>query len=476
MNDQAMADRQRAQFQKMTETPIAPLVIKLGIPTTISMLVTSIYNMADTFFIGTYGVGAVEMTEEELRAASTSASGAVGVVFGLMAIIQAFGFMFGQGSGSISSRALGAKEVDKASTYTSTGFFAALLAGGLMTLFGLLFLEPLMRVLGSTETILPYAKTYGFYILLAAPFMCSSCVLNNVLRFEGQALFSMVGLATGGILNIFGDWLLMSQFQMGIQGAGISTAISQTISFCILLSMFISGKTSGKLALKYVSHQVSDLVLICKIGFPSLVRQGLTSISTMLLNVRAGIYGDAAVAAMSIVNRICFFTFATALGIGQGFQPVCAFNYGAKKYGRVRQAFLFTFLVGEIFLGTVALAGFWFTKPLVSIFRDDPEVIRIGSLALKAQFLGQLFMPLSVCTNMLFQSIGKAGVATLMSMLRSGLFFIPTLLVSSLIFGLAGVQFSQAFSDVLTLFAALPFVIPFLAKMKRMEESQRVQE
>lgn len=476
MSDQAVADRQRAQFQKMTETPIAPLVIKLGIPTTISMLVTSIYNMADTFFIGTYGVGAVEMTEEELRAASTSASGAVGVVFGLMAIIQAFGFMFGQGCGSISSRALGAKEVDKASTYDSTGFFAALLCGGLMTLLGLLFLEPLMRVLGSTETILPYAKTYGFYILLAAPFMCSSCVLNNVLRFEGQALFAMVGLATGGIINIFGDWLLMSQFQMGIQGAGISTAISQTISFCILLSMFISGKTSGKLALKYVSHKVSDIGLICKIGFPSLVRQGLTSISTMLLNVRAGIYGDAAVAAMSIVNRICFFTFATALGIGQGFQPVCAFNYGAKKYGRVRQAFLFTFLVGEIFLGTVALAGFWFTKPLVSIFRDDPEVIRIGSLALKAQFLGQLFMPLSVCTNMLFQSIGKAGVATLMSMLRSGLFFIPILLVSSLVFGLAGVQFSQAFSDVLTLFAALPFVIPFLAKMKRMEESQRVQE
>lgn len=471
MNDQMMAERQKMQFKKMTETPIAPLVIKLGIPTTISMLVTSVYNLADTFFIGKYGAGAASMSEEELSAASTSASGAIGVVFGLMAIIQAFGFMFGQGSGSISSRALGAKEVDKASTYTSTGFFAALLAGGMMTLLGLLFLKPLMYLLGSTDTILPYAKTYAFYILLAAPFMCSSCVLNNVLRFEGQALFSMIGLATGGVINIFGDWLLMSQFHMGIHGAGISTATSQTISFCILLSMFLRGKTSGKLALKYVSGKFADLAEICRIGFPSLVRQGLTSISTMLLNGRAGACGgDAAVAAMSIVNRICFFTFATALGIGQGFQPVCAFNYGAKKYGRVRQAFLFTFLVGEIFLGSVAMAGIWFTNPLVRIFRDDPEVIRIGAIALRAQFVGQLFMPLSVCTNMLFQSVGKAGVATLMSMLRSGLFFIPVLLISSMAFGLPGVQFSQAVSDFLTVFAALPFVIPFLRQMKKMEE------
>ena len=470
MNDQEMADRQKAQFQKMTETPIAPLVIKLGIPTTISMLVTSIYNMADTFFIGQYGAGLLETGSESAEAARTSASGAVGVVFGLMAIIQAFGFMYGQGSGSISSRALGAKEVDKASKYSSTGFFAALLTGGLMTLLGLALLDPLMTLLGSTETILPYARTYGFYILLAAPFMCSSCVLNNVLRFEGQAAFAMVGLASGGLINIFGDWLLMSIFGMGIQGAGISTAVSQTISFLLLLSMFLRGKTSAKLSIRNVSKQFSDLVLICKTGFPSLVRQGLTSVSTMLLNDRAGMYGDAAVAAMSIVNRVCFFTFATALGIGQGFQPVCAFNYGAKKYGRVRKAFLFTLLVGEVFLGTVALAGIWFTEPLIKIFRDDPKVVEIGALALAAQFIGQVFQPLSVCTNMLFQSVGKVGVATLMSMLRSGLFFLPVLLVSSALFGLRGIQLSQGIADVLTMFVAVPFVIRFLAEMKRLEE------
>lgn len=449
--------RQAKQYEKMTQTPIPKLVLKLGIPTTISMLVTSVYNMADTFFVGKYG---------------TSASGAIGVVFGLMAIIQAFGFMYGQGAGSISSRALGEKDPDKASRFSSTGFFAALLTGVLMTVLGLLFIDPLMRLLGSTDTILPYARTYAVFILLAAPFMCSSCVLNNVLRFEGQAAFSMVGLAFGGVLNIFGDWLLMGKFDLGVMGAGISTAVSQTVSFCILLSMFLRGKTSGKIALRNISKKFGDLSLICKTGFPSLVRQGLTSISTMLLNDRAGVYGDAAVAAMSIVNRICFFTFATALGIGQGFQPVCAFNYGAKKYDRVRRAFWFTFIVGEVFLGTVALVGMWFTRPLVQIFRDDPLVVEIGAIALMVQFIGQLFQPLAVCTNMMFQSVGKVWVATLLSMLRSGLFFLPVLLVLSAVFGLPGVQFSQGIADVLTMFVALPFALQFLKQMRQMEKKE----
>ena len=449
------------QYEKMTKTPIPKLIIQLGIPTTISMLITSVYNLADTFFVGKYG---------------TSASGAIGVVFGLMAIIQAFGFMFGQGAGSLSSRALGAKERDKASKYTSTGFFEALFTGTVITVFGLLFLTPLMRLLGSTDTILPYAKTYAVYILLAAPFMCSSCVLNNVLRFEGQAAFSMVGLVSGAFLNIFGDWLLMSHFQLGVMGAGISTAVSQTFSFFVLLSMFLRGKTSGKLSVSYISFKIKDTYDICSTGFPSLVRQGLTSISTMLLNDRAGLYGDAAVAAMSITNRICFFTFATALGIGQGFQPVCAFNYGAKEYSRVRKAFLFTFAVGEVLLGTVAVVGMFFTEPLIRLFRDDPLVVEIGALALMAQFIGQIFQPITVCANMMFQSVGKAGIATLLSMLRSGLFFLPVLLILSYAFGLTGVQISQGIADVLTTTVALPYAISFLRQLKAMERKKQMEK
>lgn len=451
------AEREKIQYKKMTETPIPKLIIKLGIPTTLSMLVTSIYNMADTFFLSSYG---------------NSASGAVGIVFGLMAILQAFGFMFGQGSGSLASRALGAKDVERASKYSSTGFFAAVMSGAIIAVFGIIFIDPFMYLLGSTDTILPYAREYAIYILIAAPFLCSSCVLNNVLRFEGQAALATIGLASGGILNIFGDWILMKVFDLGVTGAGISTAVSQFISFMILLIMFFVGKTSSKLSIKKISKSFADWFDICKTGFPSLVRQGLTSISTMLLNNCAEAYGDEAIAAMSIVNRICFFTFATSLGIGQGFQPVCAFNYGAKKYNRVKSAFIFTLAVGEVILGSVAIIGLIFSDELIAIFRNDPEVIRIGTFALSAQFIGQFFQPVAVCTNMLFQSSGSSGIATLLSMMRSGVFFIPILLIFTATSGLVGIQLSQAISDILTAIASLPFAVSFVGKLGRLQAAE----
>lgn len=457
MQTEKIQGQENAQYKKMTETPVSKLIIMLGIPTTISMLVTNIYNMADTYFVGKLG---------------TSASGAVGIVFGLMAIIQAFGFMFGHGAGSIISRRLGAKDVESASRFASTSFAWALLAGAGITLFGLIFLEPLMRLLGSTDTILPYAKTYATYILLAAPFMASSCVLNNILRYEGRAAFAMIGLTTGSVINIFGDWFLMERLGFGVEGAGISTAVSQIISFFILLFMFLSGKTESKLSVKWITKNFSDVILICKTGFPSLMRQGLSSVSTMILNGQAGLYGDAAVAAMSIVNRICFFVFAVGLGIGQGFQPVAAFNYGAKKYGRVRKGFYFTWMAGEVLLGGIALIGMFFTPELVAFFRDDAEVIAIGSVALRVQFVALFFQPLSVCSNMMFQSVGKNGIATFLSMLRSGLYFIPVILVLSYTLGLFGIEISQTIADIMAFFTALPFTVSFLRKLKVLEAEQ----
>ena len=455
-----MQEQGNAQYKKMTETPVSKLIIMLGIPTTISMLVTNIYNMADTYFVGKLG---------------TSASGAVGIVFGLMAIIQAFGFMFGHGAGSIISRRLGAKDVESASRFASTSFLCALVAGGAITLFGLLFLEPLVRLLGSTDTILPYAKTYAGFILIAAPFMASSCVLNNILRYEGRAALAMVGLTTGSILNIFGDWLLMNRMGFGVEGAGIATAVSQTISFLILLFMFLSGKTQSKLSAKWITKDFSEVVLICKTGLPSMMRQGLSSISTMVLNGQAGIYGDAAVAAMSIVNRICFFIFSVGLGIGQGFQPVAAFNYGAKKYGRVRKGFFFTWGAGEVLLGGIAIIGMFFPAELVGFFRDDPEVIAIGSVALTAQLISLFFQPLSVGANMMFQSVGKNKTATFLSMLRSGLYFIPVILVFSNVFGLFGIEIAQTVADILTFFTSVPIAARFLKQLNMLEnENERL--
>ena len=447
-------DMETQQYKKMTETPVPKLIITLGIPTTISMLVTNIYNMADTYFVGRIG---------------TSASGAVGIVFGLMAIIQAFGFMFGHGAGSIISRRLGAKDVESASKFASTSFVSSLAVGAAITVLGFLFLNPLMRLLGSTDTILPYARTYASFILLASPFMASSCVMNNILRYEGRAALAMVGLTSGGILNIFGDWLLMEGFGLGVMGAGLATAVSQIISFCILLFMFLSGKTESKFALKWVTKDIGDVVMICKTGLPSLMRQGLTSVSTMVLNGQAAIYGDAAVAAMSIVNRICSFIFSVALGIGQGFQPVSAFNYGAKKYGRVRQGFCFTLGLSEVLLGTIAVVGMIYSSHFVAFFRNDPKVIDIGNFALSVQLAALFFQPLTVCSNMLFQSVGKNGTATFLAMLRSGLCFIPVIVLLSRVLGLTGVEISQTVADVLAFFISLPFTLRFLGELKRKE-------
>lgn len=446
--------QESSQYIKMTETPVSKLIIMLGIPTTVSMLVTNIYNMADTYFVGKLG---------------TSASGAVGIVFGLMAIIQAFGFMFGHGAGSIISRRLGAKDVESATRFSSTGFFCALFAGVGITALGFLFLEPLMRLLGSTDTILPYAKTYAAFILLAAPFMASSCVLNNILRYEGRAALAMLGLTAGGVINIFGDWFLMYQMNMGVEGAGISTALSQAISFCILLFMFLSGKTESKISIKWITKDINDVILICKTGLPSMMRQGLSSVSTMLLNGQAAVYGDAAVAAMSIVNRICSFVFSVGLGIGQGFQPVAAFNYGAKKYDRVRKGFFFTLAAGELLLGAMAISGMLFPSQMVGFFRDDSQVIAIGSVALIAQLISLFFQPLSVCANMLFQSIGKNKTATFLSMLRSGICFIPALLILSKTLGLVGIEIAQTVADILAFLIAIPFVARFLKQLKSIE-------
>lgn len=456
--DQSLAESmEERQYRRMTETPVSKLVIQLGIPTTISMLVTTIYNMADTYFVG------------ELK--DNSASGAIGVVFGLMAIIQAVGFMFGHGAGSMISRALGQRDKERASTLASTAFFCSLASGVIFTILGLIFLEPLMRLLGSTETILPYAMDYGKYILLAAPFMMGSFVLNNILRYEGKAAFAMVGLTTGGLLNIFLDWLFVMPWGFGIAGAGIATAISQVVSFVILLAMFLCGKAQSKLALSNFTKDFGDIVAICKTGFPSLVRQGLSSVGTMLLNHQAGIYGDdAAVAAMTIVNRICFFVFAVGLGIGQGFQPVCAFNYGAKKYTRVRKAFFFTLTVGEVFMGTLAVVGFFMSGMLIGLFRDDPEVIRIGTFALRTQLAALFFQPISVFANMLFQSIGKNGVASFLSALRNGLLFVPLLALLPIWLDLLGVQLAQGIADVLSFFVALPFVVQFFRRLPKEDD------
>ena len=438
------------QYDKMTKQPVGSLVITLGIPTTISMLVTNIYNMVDTMFVGKLG---------------TSASGAVGIVFGFMSILQAFGFLFGQGAGSIISRRLGNKDEDSASVVASTAFFSSMFMGLLIGILGTVFNTKMVYLLGSTDTILPYAKTYSLFIMAAAPFMTSTFTMNNILRFEGKASLSMVGLMTGAILNMVGDPILMFGLDMGIAGAGLSTAISQFVSFCVLLSMFLSGKTQSKLSVRKITREFNVLFDIVATGFPSLVRQGLQAVSTMILNQQARIYGDAAVAAMSIVSRISFFIFAVGLGIGQGFQPVCGFNYGARKFSRVKEAFSFTLVAGEVLLGMFAVAGLLFSNQAIAVFRDDAEVIAFGTPALRYQCMALFLNPLIVLSNMTLQSTGQRAWATFLSMMRSGLYLIPMIYILTYTMGARGIQLAQPVADVLSFITALPIIVNFLHRL-----------
>ena len=443
----------KSQYEKMTETPISKLVVTLSIPTIASMLVTNIYNLVDTAFVGRLG---------------TSASGAVGIVFGFMSIIQAFGFMFGQGSGSILSRALGSQDRESATVHASVGFVGSFMCGLIISLIGFLLLDEIVMFLGSTLTIAPYAKTYISFILAAAPFMCSSFTLNNLLRYEGKASLGMIGLMFGAILNMVGDPIFMFGLGMGIAGAGLSTALSQIVSWGILLFMFLGGHTESKINL-IKAFQAGPAVVgnIMATGFPSLLRQGLNSLTTVLLNSRCGIYGDAAVAAMSIVSRIVFFTFSIALGVGQGFQPVSAYNYGARKYSRIREGYRFTAILAEgiILVGVTILVVF--ASPLIRLMREDPEVIEIGTRALRLQALSNLFLPPCMVTEMLYQSTGHRAGATMLSALRSGLLFIPSLLILSSVRGLAAIQEAQPLSVVLSFPFTVMCAVLFFRKLPK---------
>lgn len=454
---------QDRQYIKMTETPVQKLVATLAIPTVISMLVTNIYNLVDTAFVGTLG---------------NSASGAVGVVFGYMSILQAMGFMCGQGAGSIMARSLGTKDVKRATRYTSTGFFMALFLGAVVGLISLLTLDSLVIGLGSTETIAPYAKTYIFWIILAAPFQTASLTLNNLLRYEGRAKLGMIGLMTGAILNIAGDAFLIFVLDWGMTGAAVSTAVSQLISFVILVAMFMIGKTQTTLKLSEVDLRMETVGNIVATGFPSMLRQALNSVATILLNSSASVYGDAAVAAMSVVSRINFFVMSLAIGIGQGFQPVSSFNYGAGKFERVKKAYWFTFGLSEVILVIVTIPVAVFAEPLVRIFRDDTQVVEYAVRALQLHCLALVLVPITMVTEMGFQSTGQRVWASISSALRSGIIFIPMVLILPRIRGMAGVQEAQPLSTaiafVICLFLSRQFLRHVDKKRREADEREKV--
>jgi len=450
------------KLRYMTETPLPKLVIQLATPAVVSMLISSLYNMADTYFVGQIG--------------SASATGAVGVILPVMSLMQAMGFMFGHGSGNHMSRALGAGRVEDAKKMAATGFFSAFLAGLIIMAVGLLFPAQLCDLLGATETILPYAVEYLRYLMPGAPFLVAQLVINNQLRFQGSAFYGMIGVMVGALLNVALDPIFIFGLGMGVSGAALATSLSQIVGFTVLLCMTYR---KGNIAIKpkHFSPSFANYKEIFRGGVPSLARQALTSISTICLNTAAGVYGDAAIAAMSIVGRVMLMGNSAVIGFGQGFQPICGFNYGAKRYGRVREAFWFCVKLCFAVLLIVAILGLCFAPQIIGLLiKGNPEVIEIGALSLRLQCIFWPLFSYVIIANMMLQTIGMARKATLLAVARQGLFFIPTVLLLSWLLGLFGVQVSQAVADVLSFLLAVPIGQGVLKQFEQMEQEATQQE
>ena len=436
-------EKKHDQYYEMANAPISHIIPKLAAPTIVSMLISSIYNMADTFFVSQLG---------------TSASGAVGVIFSAMSIIQALAFMIGMGSGNYMTRSLGAGKRELAEQIVSIAFFTGIIMGLVITVSAT-FNHRVVLLLGATETIAPYAEAYAHYIFIAAPFMICSFIMNNLLRFQGKASFAMVGITVGGLLNIALDPLFIFTLDMGTAGAALATGLSQFISFCILLWMCNHQDSCISISIRKFRPKLAIYREVLYGGIPSLGRQGIASVATVLMNFMCQPYGDAAIAAMSIVSRFMFFINSVIIGFGQGFQPVCSYCFGAGLYDRVKKACWFCIRVSTIILLVLSVISFPAARSIITLFRrNDPTVIEIGTLALRLQLITLPLQGAVIMGNMMPQSIGYGFRATLVSTARQGIFLIPLLTIMTYTIGLLGIQCAQPLADIATFILSL-FVI-----------------
>lgn len=445
--------KNEAQHRKMTEAPIPGLTMSVAVPTMLTMLVTSIYNLADAFFVSKLG---------------TSASGAVGIVFSLMAIIQAVGFTVGMGAGSTISRLLGEKETETAQKVATCALFASVIFGAALAAAGLFFLEDLTVWLGATEQIRPYAAEYARCILWVAPVMMASFVLNNLLRAEGKTALSMIGIGLGSLLNVALDPLFLFFFEWGIWGAAIATAVSQIVSCAVLFFFFWRKKTMIRLSFRYLSFDFSVYRTFLANGMPSFFRQGLAGIASVTLNRAAAYYGDAAVAAMAIVGKIFMLIYCVLIGFGQGYQPVAGYNYGAGKKERLDAAYRFFMRAGVVGMTISGAVIFWgapfFMRQFVA---EDADVIAIGTRALRLQSAVMPLLPLGIACNMTFQAVGQSVKASFFASCRQGIFFLPLILLLPRAYGILAVEAAQPAADVATFLACVPVMRAFRKKIRK---------
>lgn len=435
----------------MLEDPVELLVCRLAVPTIITMMITAFYNMADTYFVG------------RLDTVSTAA---VGIALPLMNIIQALGFFYGHGSGNYMSGKLGAGDTRSAAVMGDTAAVLSLLTGTVIAVLGLAFDRQLAAFLGADEILMESTLEYISVLLIGVPFQMASFTMNNQLRFQGSAFYGMIGMAGGSVLNVILDPIFISVLGMKVRGAALATVISQIVSFIILLKM------SGRLKLRKPLFELSKEIVrsVFKFGSPSLFRQGIMSVASICLSHAAVVYGAAAIAAISVVNRIVMLGGSVVIGLGQGFQPVCGFNSGAGQFGRVRKVYLFCIKITTLFMVIFGAAAYVFAPQLIQFFRDDPEVIQAGTDILRFQCITAPLQGVCVMTNMIMQNMGRTVRATLLAISRQGLFFIPLLYILSAVFGFFGIQITQAAADVLSAVLSIPIAVMVARELSEKEK------
>lgn len=455
--------KREEKYALMTGTPVPRLIVRFAIPTIISMMVAAMYNMADAYFVGNL---------------STQAVAGVGVAFAFQALIQAIGFFFGSGAGTYISRALGAKDMDGAERMAATGFFSPLFLGAVIAAVGLTFLSGLSRILGATPEIVPYANDYLRWLLVAMPFMVSQMSMNNQLRMQGSAWFSMIGITSGCVLNVILDPIFIFTLDLGVSGASLATFVCQAFSWLVLLW----GTTrKGNVHIRFRNftptwHMLTEIT--CG-GLPSLMRQALGSLSTIAVNWAAAHYAApgteaSAIAAFAVVSRVMICAMSLILGLGQGFQPVVGFNWGAKKYDRVKRAYLFTMRTTFLIILAMSVLGYTFAPEIISFFRsEDPDLIAMGARILRWQCLAFVFVSVTTPTNMLLQNIRRTVPATVLAMSRQGIFFYPAILIVPRIWGIEGLMATLAVADTCTFILALPMCISILRELRERQADSR---
>lgn len=453
-----MKRQYKDKFDKMANAPVRWLITTLAIPTIITMLVTAVYNMADSYFVGKI---------------DTTSVASIGIVFSIMTLLQAIGFSLGNGSGIMISNLLGKKEKEQAQIYANVAFYTAIALGVVLAVAGIFFSGNIAVLLGATENTKTSTSAYLRIILLGAPFILGSFVMNNQLRYQGSAVYSMAGIMSGSLLNILLDPLFIFKFDLGVKGAALATIISQAISFFLLLTGTFKGENI-RMYPKYFKPDKQVIIDISKNGLPSLSRQGIQTLATISLNFASAPFGDAAIAGMSVFNRVMFLGFAVVIGIGQGYQPVCSFNHGAKRFKRVYDGYKFIVAATTCFITVAAIIEFIFAKNLITIFRDDPDVVSIGMKALRNECLVLPLIGYCTSSNMLMQSLRYSGKATVLALARQGIFYIPLVLLLPKLMGELCLTLVQPIADGLSFVITVILTLPAVRKIKSSAKKEDV--